>query len=120
MSQGSSRVYEYVEDKRFMGELSNPTAVGRSSIDGQPPHTTLYLRIDEDKIREARFQTSGCGFLIAAVGATIELALNRSVDDCREITEQNVYSHLGGLPSTRHYCITLALSALKDALSKSA
>jgi NifU-like protein involved in Fe-S cluster formation len=117
MSDSPSRAYEYVQDKRYVGELAEPTVIGRSSLDGQPPHTTLYLRILDERVREARFRTSGCGYLMAACGSLIELALDRSLDDCRTITERQIIEHLNGIPDTRRYCAALAIAALHDAIN---
>jgi len=118
MLSQASRVYEYVEDRRYVGELVNPSSVGRSSIEGQPPRTTLYLRIEEGLVREARFQTSGCGYLVASCGALIELAIGRTLQACRAITELQIFEHLGGLPEPRRYCAGLAIAALRDALDQ--
>ena len=112
-----SRVYEYVEDRLYMGELRDADAVGHSSLDGQPPHTTIYLRICEDLVKEARFTTSGCGFMIASVGALIELAIDQHIHACLSISEQQVVQHLRGIPDPRRYCTTLAIMALRDALT---
>jgi NifU-like protein involved in Fe-S cluster formation len=116
MAAPVSRVYEYVQDRRFVGDLEGAN-VGRSSLSGQAPHTSLYLRITDGIIREGRFQTSGCGFLLACCGAVIELCVGRSTGDCRSIGPEQIVNHLGGLPPTRLYCAELATAALQDALS---
>ncbi len=112
-----SRVYQYVEDRLYMGELRDANAVGNSSLDGQPPRTTIYLRICEDLVKEARFTTSGCGFMIASVGALIELATDQTIKTCLSISEQQIVQHLRGIPDPRRYCTTLAIIALRDALT---
>ena len=86
----ASRVNEYVEDRRYMGELAQPSAIGRSSLDGQPPHTTLYLRLADGIVREGRFAHLRLRFLVASCGAVIELATGRSAAKCRTITEQQL------------------------------
>ncbi len=111
-----SRVYEYVEDMRFVGDLANANASGSSSVDGQSPHTTLQLVIREDIVHEARFRTSGCGFMIACVGALIELVVGRTLDACLLVTEQEVVDRLQGVPPHRRYCAELAITALKSAI----
>lgn len=117
MSAAASRVYEYVQDRRHAGHLADPSAVGRSSMGGQPPHTTLYLKVADDTVREGRFQTSGCGFLMACCAAAIDLSLERPVADCRRIEAVQLVQHLGGLPENRLYCAELAVAALHDALA---
>jgi NifU-like protein involved in Fe-S cluster formation len=116
MTSVASRVYEYVQDRRYVGELLEPTAVGRSSMDGQPPHTTFHLRIERGAVTEGRFRTSGCGYLIACCGALIELVHSRSLAECGQITEDQLAEYLRGLPEPRRYCARLALAALHDAL----
>jgi NifU-like protein involved in Fe-S cluster formation len=116
MSAPGSRVYEYVQDRRHVGELAD-ASVGRSSLAGQPPHSTIYLRIVDGKVREGRFQTSGCGFQLACCGALIELCLGRRTGDCATIRPEDIVAHLCGLPPTRLYCADLAVAALHDALS---
>jgi NifU-like protein involved in Fe-S cluster formation len=116
MTASSSRIWEYVQDRRHVGELSCPTRVGHSSLDGQPPHTTLHLRIDKGVVRDGRFRTSGCGFMLACCAAMIELSLECTLDECRRIERSQIANHLRGLPDNRLYCAELAVAALQDAL----
>jgi NifU-like protein involved in Fe-S cluster formation len=111
-----SRVYEYVQDRRYVGELAG-AAVGRSSLGGQAPCTTLYLRIVGGVVREGRFQSSGCGFQLACCGAVIELCAGRHVTDCLSIGADEVVAHLRGLPPARLYCAELAIAAMRDCLA---
>lgn len=115
MSASSSRVAEYVQDRRHCGQLAG-ALVGRSSLAGQPPNSTIYLRIENGVLREGRYQTSGCGFLAACCGAVIDLCLGRALADCLGVTPQHVADYLGGLPDQRRYCAELAVDALRDAL----
>jgi NifU-like protein involved in Fe-S cluster formation len=112
----ASRVYEYVEDLRYVGDLAEPNAVGHSSLDGRPPHTTLHLRIEQGTVLEGRFRTSGCGYLIACCGALIELAREKTPQECAQLTEEQLIEYLGGVPEPRRYCAGLAIEALRDAL----
>jgi NifU-like protein involved in Fe-S cluster formation len=116
MSAPGSRVYEYVQDRRHVGELAD-ASVGRSSVAGQPPHSTIYLRIVDGTVREGRFQTSGCGFQVACCGALIELCNDRPIAYCLSIGAAEIVAHLGGLPPTRLYCAELAIEALRDCLA---
>ena len=118
MSAGPSRVYEYVQDRRYSGQMADPSVVGRSSLAGQPPQVTLYLKLTDQSVSDARFQTSGCGFLMACCAAVIELSLQRDRHDCQQIEPAQVVAHLGGLPVNRLFCAELAVAALRDALSQ--
>jgi nitrogen fixation protein NifQ len=112
-------ISEYVQDRRHAGELAGATAVGRSSLGGQPPFTALFVQVVDNRLMAARYQTSGCGFLMACCGAAIDLCLGELVEDCAALTPDTVATQLHGLPVNRRYCADLAVVALLDALASS-
>jgi NifU-like protein involved in Fe-S cluster formation len=67
-------------------------------------------------VREARFQTYGCGPSIAASSVATELVRGRQVDALGELTPEAVDAALGGLPEDRRHAATLVVDALRDAL----
>lgn len=116
MTEIESRITEYIRDRQHMGVMQDPTAVGRSSLDGQPPITSLGLRIDQGVVVDGRFQTSGCGYLIASCAAAIELSIGQRAEACLAIQPADVVAHLGGLPEHRLFAADLAIEALHNAL----
>ena len=77
----------------------------------------LSLKIKDNRIVDARFQTFGCGTAIAASSATTELLKGRTVDDALKFTNQEVIEALGGMPPEKLHCSTLAEEAVKAALN---
>ena len=69
-----------------------------------------------DRVREARFQTYGCGPSIAASSIATELVRDRSVEALGELTPEAVESALGGLPEDRRHAATMVVDALRSAL----
>jgi NifU-like protein involved in Fe-S cluster formation len=86
--------------------------VGRSCGDG----LELYLRINQDRIIEARFASDGCICTIAASNMTATLAEGREIYDAFDIEAETVMGALGGLPPGEEHCAELACTALREAL----
>ncbi len=97
------------------GEISKPQGyaeVSRSCGDGM----AFYLRINEDRIVEARFTSEGCIGTIASGNMAAVLAEGNTVYDAFDIEEQAVMDALGGLPKGEEHCAELACAALRQAL----
>ena len=77
----------------------------------------LSLKIKDNKIEDARFQTFGCGTAIAASSATTELLKGRTVEQALKFSNQEVIEALGGMPPEKLHCSTLAEEAVKAALN---
>lgn len=78
----------------------------------------LYLRVEEGRVIAARFQTFGCGVAIACCSKLTEMATNRLVQECRDITSQQLEAGLAGLPVEKRFCAALAVEALRNGLNR--
>jgi len=98
--------------------MRRPDAVGESEDSSCGDLARFYLRIEGDRVREARFQTYGCGPSIAASSVATELVRDRPVDLLDELTPEAVEAALGGLPDDRRHAATLVVDALRGALRR--
>lgn len=97
------------------GRIEKPQGyadVSRSCGDGME----LFLRINQDRIVEARFFSEGCICTIAAANMAATLAEGSDVYDAFDIEAQTVMDGLGGLPLGEEHCADLACTALREAL----
>ena len=76
----------------------------------------LYLRIEDDKIVDAKFKTFGCSAAIASSSMTTELIIGKTVDEALLLSNEAVTEALGGLPPAKQHCSVLAEEALRAAL----
>lgn len=77
---------------------------------------TIFLRIEDDTVREAGFHTDGCGSSQISGSMAAELALNKRCDDLTAVTGEVVRDRLGGLLKDDEHCAFLAANALHDAV----
>lgn len=116
MSTPSPQVLRCLQELRFAGSLSTPDGIGHSDLGGRNPKTEIHVRIRDNRVADARFLTSGCGYLIACCSALLELTVDQAIGDCWQIDESVLIERLGGLPEDRTFCAELAIRAFQAAL----
>jgi len=111
----SERVIDLWLNPRNMGGMENPRGYGK--ILGPCGDTMqIFIRIEDDKIIDAKFITDGCGTSIAAGGMATELSIGKNVKEAFKISQEVVLKSLGGLPEESVHCALLASNTLREAL----
>jgi nitrogen fixation NifU-like protein len=99
----------------YMGRMDNPDGYGR--ISGSCGDTMqVFLKFENGKIKEASFQTDGCGASTVCGSFAAELALGKSPDEIVDITGEAILEKVGGLPKADRHCAFLSAEALQEAL----
>ena len=109
-------VIDHFRNPRNVGILPDPDGEGYAENSACGDATTLYLRVTDGRIAEARFRTFGCAAAIAASSALTEMLKGRSVDEALRIRKEDVAEALGGLPPTKLHCSVLAEDAVRAAV----
>ena len=80
---------------------------------------TLSLRLDETgSIEDVRFQTNGCGFMVASADVICEWLRGKSVKDLHGLDDETfVFDSLGGFPAGREQCLSIVFEALRKAMA---
>ncbi|MDH3352997.1 MAG: iron-sulfur cluster assembly scaffold protein [Nanoarchaeota archaeon] len=112
----NANVLDHFNNPRNMGRIENPDA---EAIVGNPKCgdvMKIQLKIEDDKIRDIKFQTMGCAAAIATSSMVTEMAKGKSLDEAKKITNQDVAEALGELPPVKMHCSNLAADALRKAI----
>jgi NifU-like protein involved in Fe-S cluster formation len=117
MRRFSETLLEHARYPHNAARMAEPTAVGRSTLRGRPPYTTIYLKTEGTTVVEAMFETFGCGVSVAAGSVLTELVEGRSFAECRQISRETIIRELGGIPLEKQFCADLVILALHDALA---
>jgi nitrogen fixation NifU-like protein len=112
----SPTVVEHFTNPRHAGEMSDPDAVGVQTNPVCGDTMKLMLRIADDRIVEARWQTSGCPAAIATSSIAAEMITGRPLDEAATLTKEQIAAAAGGLPASKLHCSVLAQDALRRAL----
>ena len=101
----------------YMGSMDNPDGYGR--ITGSCGDTMqIFLKFENEKVKEALFQTDGCGSSTVCGSFAVELALGKSPDEIFDITGESIIKKLGSLPEEDRHCAFLSADALQEALNE--
>jgi nitrogen fixation NifU-like protein len=110
-------VMDHFTHPRNMGEMENPDGVGEAKNLVCGDVMRLFLRMEGNRITDARFLTYGCGAAIAASSITTEMIKGKTIEEALAITNKTVAEALGGLPPTKIHCSVLAEKAISAAVS---
>lgn len=113
----SEIVIDHFQHPRNAGLLEDANAVGEDRNPVCGDHMKLMLRIEDDEIREARFQTRGCPASIATSSMATVVLTDMRIADAAQLTRQDFVDAVGGLPKAKIHCSVLAAAALKRALA---
>ena len=113
----SEKVLDHFRNPRNVGTLEGPdVAVGKVGNPTCGDIMEVFIRIDGDKITDAKFRTFGCGSAIATTSMTTEMVKGMTLDEAMELTRQDVADELDGLPPIKMHCSNLAADALHVAI----
>jgi nitrogen fixation NifU-like protein len=99
----------------YMGGMRDPDGHGRlTGTCGD--RMEIFLRFEDGKVKEATFQTDGCGSSMICGSYAAELAHGRTPEEITDITGELILGILGGLPEEDRHCAFLASQTLQEAL----
>jgi nitrogen fixation NifU-like protein len=108
---------EHLTHPRNKGEMENPDGMGEAQNPVCGDTMRLFIRIEADRITDARFLTFGCGAAIASSSITTEMVKGKTIEEALAISDQMIVEALGGLPPTKIHCSVLSEKAIKAAVS---
>jgi nitrogen fixation NifU-like protein len=113
----SDTAIQYYMEKPYMGSLADADQV--SEMIGSCGDTAkIFLKIDQDKITDIKYQILGCPGAISAAMATVDIVKGKSLDQARTLNDGHVFTQLVDLPAKKHHCIQLAVKALHKAIDE--
>jgi len=112
----SEKVMDHFMNPRNMGEIEDADGVGNAGNPVCGDVMRLYLKVENDRIVDAKFKTFGCGAAIATSSIATELIKGKSVDEATKLTNEAVAEALDGLPPAKMHCSVLAEDAVAAAV----
>ena len=109
--------YQRWLNPRYMGEMIDPDAY--ASVRGVCGDTMeIFLKFEQDRVKDASFRTDGCGSSTVCGSFTAEMSIGKNPDELLEVTGDAIIEKLGKLPKEDEHCAFLAAETLNQALNE--
>ena len=116
-TQYTDKTLDHFRNPRNVGTLEGPdVAVGRVGNPTCGDLMDIYIEVEDDKIKDIKFQTFGCGSAVATSSMITELVVGMGLDDALKVSRGDVADALEGLPPIKMHCSNLAADALHEAI----
>jgi len=96
-----------IDDADGVGEVGNPVCGDVMKI---------YLKIENDRIVDVKFETFGCAAAIATSSMVTEMVKGKTLQEALQVTNKDVAEALDGLPPQKLHCSLLAEEGIKAAI----
>ena len=116
MALYSEKVMEHFRHPRNVGVIDDADGVGEVGNAKCGDIMKMYLKIEDDMVTDAKFETFGCGSAIASSSMATELIKGQPVSEALQLTNRAVAEALDGLPAHKLHCSVLAEEAIQKAL----
>jgi len=109
-------VMDHFSNPRNVGEIEDADGVGQIGNPVCGDVMRMTIKVEDDRISDAKFKTFGCGAAVATSSMVTELVQGKTLTEAAEISNKAVAEALGGLPANKMHCSNLAADALHIAI----
>lgn len=112
----TDKVMDHFRNPRNVGEIEDANGIGEVGNAKCGDIMRVYLKVEDNIIKDVKFQTFGCGSAIASSSMATEMIKGKTLEEAWELSNKAVAEALDGLPPVKMHCSVLAEQAIKAAL----
>ncbi|MCR1897945.1 Fe-S cluster assembly scaffold protein NifU [Irregularibacter muris] len=112
----SDKVMDHFTNPRNVGEIKEADGVGEVGNAKCGDIMKMYIKVEDNVIKDVKFKTFGCGAAIATSSIATELIIGKTIEEAQQLTNRAVVEALDGLPPAKVHCSVLAEEAIKAAV----
>jgi len=115
----SDKVVDHYNNPRNVGSFPKDAEDVGTGVVGAPECgdvMKLQIKVQDDKIVDAKFKTFGCGSAIASSSLATEWLKGKTIEEAQKIKNTDIVQELN-LPPVKIHCSVLAEDAIKAALA---
>lgn len=112
----SEKVMKHFQDPHNVGTIENADGIGEVGNPTCGDLMKIFIKVDDNKIDDIKFQTLGCGAAIATSSMITDMAMGLSLEEAEKISRNDIAEALDGLPPQKMHCSVLAADGLKAAI----
>lgn len=109
-------VMDHFKNPRNLGKIEDASAQATEGSIACGDMMTVYLKIEDDRITDIKFESYGCAANISTASMMTEVVKGLSLEEAKQITWKDIVERLGGLPQIKYHCSNLAVDTLRKAI----
>lgn len=109
-------VMQHFMNPHNVGEIENADGIGTYGSPVCGDMMQISIKVEDDKIVDAKFKTFGCGSAIASSSIATDMIVGKTIEEALAVTNKQIIDELGGLPPVKVHCSVLADHAIKSAI----
>ena len=113
----SDKVIDHYTNPRNVGEISDASGIGKVGNPVCGDIMKMYIKVEDNIIKDVKFKTFGCGAAIATSSVSTEMIVGKTIDEALNIKNSDVVKALDGLPKVKIHCSLLAEEAIHEAIA---
>lgn len=111
----ADRAIDFYLAKSNMGAIPEPDHV--TEMTGPCGDTMkCYLKMENGRIEDAKYQVLGCPGAISAAMALVDLVKGKTLEEALLVKDRDVFRELIEIPDQKQHCIRLAVKTLQKAI----
>lgn len=108
---------DHFMNPRNVGRIENPDGVGLTGDPACGDYVEITISVNNYFLTDIKFMVHGCAGAISTTSMTTELAKGKPLMAAYAISNEDIITALGGLPSEKEHCSLLGPIALKKAIA---
>ena len=114
----TEKVMDHLRNPRNVGEIEDANGIGEVGNAKCGDIMKIYLKVEDNIIKDVKFKTFGCASAIASSSMATELIKGKNLEDAWQLTNKAVAEALEGLPPVKMHCSVLAEEAIHKAINE--
>lgn len=114
----TQKALDHFYHPRNVGELADSNASAQEGEPGCGDTVKVWIRVRENRLERVTFKAFGCPAVIACCSMMTEMATGLSLEEARQLTDDDVLAALDGLPEEKLHCSVFAASVLHAAIDE--
>lgn len=108
----SEKIMEEFLDPKNYGVIKGATAVGKTISDMGSEIIKIFIKVEDNKIVDCKFQTFGGVVAIALTSFATNMMLGRTILGAKRIMPEDLIEKAGEIPEEKKYIVNLVISTI--------
>ena len=113
----SNKIIEIFQNVKNVGIIKGASGTGVAGNACCGDIIKIFIKVEDEKIVDAKFKTFGCIPSIVASEIATDMLKNKTIDEAKGITKQNILDEIGILPPEKIDCVSLAIKEISETVS---